>query len=121
MVVDSWSARLAFRIRVSMSAMGSFSIGTSSLPARLGHAGDEALVREVAQADSAETELSIDRARAPALVAAGVGPRLVLRGAGCLRDQALLGHAPPTRCPSGTGGRGRGGAPAPPRPSGPRS
>src|SRR5688572_31084648 len=45
MVAVSWSARFAFRIRVSMSETGSVSI-VPPLPARLGHAGDEALVRE---------------------------------------------------------------------------
>src|SRR5688572_18760660 len=95
MVAVSWSARFAFRIRVSMSETGSVSI-VPPLPARLGHAGDEALVRKLAQADPAEAELLVDSARAPAPVAPGVGPRLVLLRAGGLRDQALLGHTPPT-------------------------
>ena len=40
------------------------------LPARLRHAGDDALVRELAQADAAHAELAEDRARPPAAAAA---------------------------------------------------
>src|SRR5215210_476625 len=96
----SCRARFALRILVSMSAMGSVcTSGTflprlpsgatghtrpaehvehlpRHLPARLGHAGDDALVGELPQADSAEAELLVDRARAAAAVAAGVRPRL---------------------------------------------
>src|SRR5918911_2350205 len=68
-------ALLAFRIRVSMSATGSVSIARL-LPARLRHAGDHALVRELPQADPAEAELAEDGARTPAAVAAGVVPHL---------------------------------------------
>jgi hypothetical protein len=50
----SWSALLALRMRVSMSAIGS----VCRLPARFRHAGDRALVRELAQADAAEAELA---------------------------------------------------------------
>src|SRR5579862_866210 len=89
MTALSWSALLAFRIRVSMSAMGSVSIGS---PARFRHAGDGALVRELAQADAAEAELAEHRARATAAVAARVSAHLVLRRAALLDDQALLGH-----------------------------
>src|SRR5919201_4630540 len=98
----SWSARLAFRIRVSMSETGSVSTALL-LPARLGHAGDEALVREVAQTDPAESELAVDRAGPSAPVATGVLPRPpLLRPAG-LRDQALLrqlGIPPKGRLPN---------------------
>src|SRR5258705_12067020 len=74
----SCSALLALRMRASMSATGSVSIW---LPTRFGHARDHALVRQVPQADSAETELAEDGARAPAAIAAGVGPHgLCLRG-----------------------------------------
>src|SRR5205823_7523824 len=41
-------------------------------PARFGHAGDDALVGQVPQADPAEAELPVGRARAPAAVAAVV-------------------------------------------------
>src|SRR6478736_859818 len=79
-VAVSWSALLAFRIRVSMSAIGSVSIGVPP-PGALGHAGDHALVGELPQADPAEPELPEDRAWAAAPVAARVFPRLEPRRA----------------------------------------
>src|SRR5919106_1196938 len=87
----SCSAWLALRMRVSMSAIGSVSI-VSLLPGALGHAGDDALVGELPQADPAEPELLVDRARAAAPAATRVGARLVLRRALPLRDQGLLCH-----------------------------
>jgi hypothetical protein len=68
---------LALRMRVSMSAIGSVSI-RSLLPARLRHAGDRALVRELAQADPAESELAEHGARPSAPVAARVVADAVL-------------------------------------------
>src|SRR6188472_1781026 len=85
-------ALLALRIRVSMSAIGSVSI-SSLLPTALGHAGDGAVVRELAQADPAEAELLEHRARAAALVAARVVAHLELRAALLLDDERRLGHA----------------------------
>src|SRR3954451_15099262 len=90
----SCSALLPLRIRVSMSAMGSVSIGLL-LPRALGHARDDALVGELAQADPAEPELLEHRARPAAAVAAAVVAHLVLRGARGLRDHRLLGHLVP--------------------------
>src|SRR6266540_3100930 len=89
-VVVSCIALLALRMRVSMSAIGSVCI---SLPARFGHAGDLALVREVAQADPAEAELLVDGARPAAAVAARVLPHLEARLALGLSHQGLLSHA----------------------------
>src|SRR5687768_17076025 len=86
----SCSALLALRIRVSMSATGSVIIAAS--PARLRHAGDRAVVRELAQADPAEAELPVHRARAPAAVAPAVLPRGELLRARGLHDQAFLGQ-----------------------------
>src|SRR3954470_21676656 len=84
----SCSARFALRILVSMSAIGSVCT-LASLPARLGHARDDALVGELPQADSTETELPVGRAGAAAAVAALVRARLVaLRLLGLL-DQRL--------------------------------
>src|SRR5436190_23853607 len=74
---DSWSALLAFRMRLSMSAIGSVST-SSLLPAGFRHAGDHALVRELAQADPAEAELAEHRARPAAPVAPAVVPHLEL-------------------------------------------
>src|SRR5215831_20797797 len=65
----SCSALLALRMRASMSATGSVSIGS---PTGLGHAGDDALVRQFPQADPAEAELAEDGTRTPAAVAARV-------------------------------------------------
>src|SRR6185503_19576510 len=74
----SCSALLALRIRVSMSATGSVSMRLL-LPRALGHAGDDALVGELPQADAAQAELLEHGARPAALVAAAVVARLVLR------------------------------------------
>src|ERR1700742_144571 len=73
---SSLAAMMPLRMRVKKSAMGS--VIDMRLPAALRHAGDVALVRELAQADAAEAELAIDRARTPAATAARVRPRLVL-------------------------------------------
>src|SRR3954462_4293656 len=89
--IDSCSALLALRMRVSMSAMGSVNMALL-LPRRFGHAGDLALVRELAQADAADAELAEDGARAAAPPAARVGPDLVPLRPGGLRDHGLLRH-----------------------------
>src|SRR5215210_6240552 len=86
----SCSARFALRILVSMSAIGS--VCMPLLPARLRHAGDDALVGEVPQADSTEAELLEDRARPAAAVAARVRARLEALGLGRLLDQCLACH-----------------------------
>src|SRR4029078_4427792 len=88
--VLSCSALLALRIRASMSATGSVSI---SLPARFGHARDDALMRELPQADPAEAELAVDGARASAAVAARVVAHLVSLRAGLLDAKRGLCHA----------------------------
>src|SRR5215831_12868677 len=85
----SCSALLALRMRVSMSATGSVSIGS---PAALRHAGNHALVGELAQADPAEAELLEHGARPSALVAPRVVARRVLLRPRGLRDQRLLRH-----------------------------
>src|SRR3954451_10335668 len=87
----SCAAMIPLRMRVRKSAMGSV-IDIGGSPARLGHAGDEALVGQLAQADTAEPELAVHRPRAPAAPAARVGPRLVLRRARHAHDLGLLGH-----------------------------
>src|SRR5918912_1099484 len=63
-----------------------------ALPGTLGHAGDRALVRELAEADPAETELAIDRTRPAAAAAARVVAHAELLGTPGLRDQGFLGH-----------------------------
>src|SRR3712207_9299545 len=73
---SSWAAWMPLRIRVRKSAMGS--VIDMALPARLRHAGDVALMRELAQADAADAELAVDRlgAGAPAAARVRAGPVL---------------------------------------------
>src|ERR1051325_779773 len=111
--VLSCSALLALRMRVSMSATGSVSI-RGLLPRALRHAGDDALVGELPQADPAEPELLEHGARTAALVAAGVVPHLVLLRPRGLGDEGFLSHGAP---PSRAGDRARARAPRPARPS----
>src|SRR5919199_3588505 len=73
----SCAAMIPLRIRVRKSAMGSVML-MGDLPARLRHAGDVALVRQLAQAQAAEPELPVHRARAPAATTTRVRARLVL-------------------------------------------
>src|SRR3954452_450055 len=87
----SCSARFALRILVSMSAIGSVCM-LASLPARLGHARDDALVGEVPQADSTEAELPVGRAGTAAAVAPVVRARLVALRLVRLLDQGLACH-----------------------------
>src|SRR5436305_14567747 len=89
--VRSCSALLALRMRVSMSATGSVSI-SFLLPRALRHAGDDALVGELPQADPAEPELLEHGARPTAAVAAGVVAHLELRRPRGLDSQRLLRH-----------------------------
>src|SRR4029079_10547278 len=91
MRTSSCIAVLALRMRVSMSAMGSVSIGSTS-PARLGQPGDLAGVGHLAKADAAEAELAEDRTRTTAATATRVAAHLVLRRGVRLVDQRLLGH-----------------------------
>src|SRR5215203_161308 len=91
-------ALLALRIRVSMSAIGSVSISLLLpaalwLPTAFCHAGDRAVVRELAQADPAEAELLEHRARPAAPVAARVVAHLEPVRALLLDDEGRLGHA----------------------------
>src|ERR1051326_6978004 len=89
MTALSWSALFAFRMRVSMSAIGSVNIAS---PARFRHAGNRALMGEVAQADAAEPELAEHGARPAAPVAARVVAHPVLLRALLLDDEARLGQ-----------------------------
>src|SRR5688572_9014859 len=83
----------AFRIRVSMSAIGSVIMMVSSSPARLAHARDLALEGHLAEADAAESELAEEGARPAAAPATIVAAHLELRLALRLFDQRLLGHS----------------------------
>src|ERR1043165_9307787 len=88
----SWSAWLALRIRVSMSPTGSVIIASS--PARLRHPGDDALMRELAQADAAHPELAEVGPRAAAPAAPVVAAGRVLRAPRLLDSECFLGHFP---------------------------
>src|SRR5215831_17694338 len=115
MITVSWYAELALRSRVSMSATGSvmvmawrpsspwfpsgpaaWSVGAGraqvGLPAGLGDAGELAPVRHRPEADAAQPEPAVDRARPPAARAPGVVAHGELRRALCLGDKSLLRH-----------------------------
>src|SRR6266545_889720 len=90
-------ARRALRIWVSRSAMGSVMLIVSLLesagasPARLDHAGQIALQRQVAEVDAAETELAVVAAGAAADAAAVAIPHVelqLLRFLGDLRSRS---------------------------------
>src|SRR4029450_2820384 len=88
MTTSSWNAVLAFRRRVSMSAIGSVIVTVAPpSPRRLGHTGHLARVDHVPQADSAQAELAIHRARATAAAAPGVRAHRELRLALLLLDK----------------------------------
>src|SRR5579862_6718541 len=89
----SCMAVLAFRMRVSMSAMGSVMVMASPpSPARLRHAGDLPGVDQLPQADTAQPELAVDGLGPATSAAPGVAPDLELGRALLLLDQCLLGH-----------------------------
>src|SRR3954468_21555804 len=96
-------ARAPLRSRVRKSATGSVMLIAS--PARLRHAGDVAVVRELAQADPAHAELAEHGAGAAAAAAARVLARLVLGRARLAHPLRGLRHFRFL-----LGGRGLGGA-----------
>ena len=67
----------------------------SSLPARLGHAGDEAPVRLLTEADPADSELAEYGAGTTADVAAGIGAHREFWGPPRLDDQRFLCQVSP--------------------------
>src|SRR5680860_1647511 len=82
----SCAAWMPLRMRVRKSAMGSvLELTAWSLcgvsPRRLGHARDEAVVGQLPEADAAQSELPVDRARPAATAATRVLAGLVLRRA----------------------------------------
>src|SRR5947208_15375912 len=62
--------RLALRMRVSMSAMGSVIMAQFLSPARLLDAGNQSVGRHVAEADPADAKLAVDGPRPAAQLAA---------------------------------------------------
>src|SRR5512141_526289 len=93
-------ARTPFRMRVSMSAMGSvmfIAIPLRLLPARLDHARDLAREGEFPEADPAQLELANVGSGPTADLAAGVCAHRELGLALRLGDHRQLGHSlPPT-------------------------
>src|SRR5215213_3815996 len=92
-------ARRALRIRLSRSAMGSVMLIVSLLeslkpasPARLDHAGQIALQRQLAEVDAAETELAVVAAGAAADPAAVAIPHVELQLLRFLRDLRSRSH-----------------------------
>src|SRR5262245_7222597 len=89
MSTNGRSMATALRMRVSMSAMGSVIIGS---PARLLHAGNQSIQRQVAEAQPAQLELAVNRPRPAAQVAAPLAPATELRLAVRLLDFCLTRH-----------------------------
>src|SRR5438552_4128229 len=87
----SCSARLALRIRVSRSAIGSLRI--RPLPARLHDARNLALERQLAETEPAHLELPEVAARTAAQLAPRIGTRRKFRFPLRLHDERGLGHA----------------------------
>src|SRR5205085_1429336 len=75
------SMRLALRMRVSMSAIGSVIMAWVPFrsPARLAHAGDQAAAGHVPETDAADAELAVDGPRPPAQLAAQADADLLAR------------------------------------------
>src|SRR6188508_726986 len=92
-ITSVWRARLAFRMRVSMSAMGSETF--MGLPARLRDTGQLAQQGALPEADAAHREPAHVRTRPAADEAAMVGAHREPGVAGRLGDHRLLGHLVP--------------------------
>src|SRR5215218_19165 len=115
---SSWNAVFAFRRRVSMSAIGSVIMrappaSRPASPRRLRHARDLTGVRHRAEADPAEAEALVHRARTAATAATRVPAHLELRCALLLLDKGFLCHlflTPGSASRGGTGIRVRAGA-----------
>src|ERR1700752_1942369 len=88
----SWAARIALRMRVRKSAIGSVIDMAWLLPGGLRHPRDLTVVGELAQADAAQPELAVHRMRTTAAVAASICTCLELRRARLLDAQRCLCH-----------------------------
>src|SRR5215470_15427557 len=89
-----WRERTAFRIRVSMSAIGSIMVSSRppGLPAGFRDARDHSLKRQVAEADPADLELAQKAPRPSAPPAAVAVPNRVFRLLGHRRDPGCRRH-----------------------------
>src|SRR4051794_40256082 len=117
MATSSWNATFAFRIRVSMSAIGSVIVtaNTSPSPRALRHPGDLSRMSHLAQTEPTQPEIAVDRARPATPPAARVTAHLELRRALLLVDECLLGHRFTPARRGGTGTRARAAARGPGR------
>src|SRR3954469_20326100 len=106
--VRSCRARDALRIRVSISAIGSVIMCS---PTRLDHAGELSTQREHTEADSAQLEVSVVRARSTAHLAAITVSRRKLLRAVQLRKLFCTGHRNPRLVPERHAQLGEEGAP----------
>src|SRR5213593_3137431 len=90
-------ARTAFRMRVSMSAIGSVIVSSSpsGLPAGLRDAGDHPLQRQVAETDPAQLELAQEPPRPAAALAAVAVPDRELELLAHRCDPGRRRHRPP--------------------------
>src|SRR5665213_3412849 len=113
--VSKWAV-LAFRMRVSMSAIGSVIVILRRLlsPTGLRHAGDLTGMNHHSQTDPAQAELAVHRLGPATPAAPGVSAHLELGGALLLFNQCLLRHGV-TGSPVGTGSRTRPAVPGPRR------
>src|SRR3954471_13631691 len=107
MATSSWNATFAFRIRVNMSAIGSFIVTARSSPSprALRHARDLPGVSHLPETEPAQPEVLVHRARPPTPAATRVAAHLELRFALLLVDQCLLGHRFTPARRGGTGSR----------------
>src|SRR5207302_9799922 len=88
------SMRLALRMRVSMSAIGSVIMALILSPTRFLDAGDQPVAGHVAEADAADAELAIHGAGPAAQPAAHTDADLVARAQLVLGRVALVGLDP---------------------------
>src|SRR3954454_15114005 len=87
----SCAAMIPLRMRVRKSAIGS--VIDMRSPARLGHAGDHPVVRQLAQAQAADPELPVDGARATAPATTRVRAGLVFGCSLRSNDLGCLSHS----------------------------
>src|ERR1700694_3335513 len=113
LTVSKWAV-LAFRMRGSMSAIGSVIVIVGRLlsPTGLRHAGDLTGVDHHSQADPAQAELAVHRLGSATPTASGVPAHFELGCALLLFNQCLLRHGV-TGSPVGTGSRMRPAEPGP--------
>jgi hypothetical protein len=96
MSASSWRAMIAFRILVSMSAMGSVIDMDAPLPTRFYYAGQFASQGQVPEADPAHVELSYEASRPAADLASMPCSGAEFHGLSQLFHHTLSRHASST-------------------------